>query len=441
MLAGRIQRKKVKIHILGICGTFMGGLARILLQEGYEVTGSDKAFYPPMSEQLGELGIEIFEGYQGNLPQADQYVIGNALSRGNPWVEEILQNGLSYSSGPEILGSILKKRKVIAVAGTHGKTTTSYMIKHILSFCGIPVDYLIGGISRSSGFSADNQNSEIFVIEADEYDSAFFDKRSKFLHYHPDIFVINNIEFDHADIFNSIDDIKRQFHHAIRTIPSNGFILFPNDDSTIKQVLELGIWSEKIAINCSDTLFLSSKKSIQSVASEEFDTKELPFVGKHNLFNAMMAMQATKLVGVSYKASYEALKQFGGVKRRLEIVYTSPAHIIYDDFAHHPTAIMATTQALLEKHEGKRIGAIIELASNTMASGYHDQELLEAPKGLSKVIWVDQKAVLKVNNSFKSLDLAVAELKKSFKDLDILVIMTNKNSKVIKDCLIEAMHA
>ena len=431
----------MKIHILGICGTFMGGLARILIQEGHTITGSDKAFYPPMSDQLQELKIEVFEGYEGDLPAADLYVIGNALSRGNPWVEEILRNHYPYTSGPEILGSILKKRRVIAVAGTHGKTSTSYMIKHILSFNKMPVDYLIGGISSSSGYSADNQNAEIFVIEADEYDSAFFDKRSKFVHYHPDIFVINNIEFDHADIFDSIDDIKKQFHHAVRIVPSNGFIVYQKEDLNIKDLLELGSWSNTVPVNDPSSIDLSSDEAFITIQEEEFATSEFPFVGRHNFLNAMMAMQAAKLVGVSYQQSFEALKQFGGVKRRLEIVHKSPTHIIYDDFAHHPTAIRATTQALLKKHHNKKIGAIIELASNTMSSGYHDQNLLDAPVGLHEIFWIDPNNVLETEKAFPTIEIATKELKKIIMALDIVVIMTNKNSKLIKDSLLEAFDA
>lgn len=431
----------MKIHILGICGTFMGGLARILLQEGHEVTGSDKAFYPPMSDQLIELGIQVFEGYKGALPPADLYVIGNALSRGNPWVEEILNNNKNYTSGPEALGRILKQRKVIAVAGTHGKTTTSYMIKHILSFNDLSVDYLIGGVNNSGEFSASNQNAEIFVIEADEYDSAFFDKRSKFVHYYPDIFVINNIEFDHADIFNSIDEIKRQFHHAVRTIPNNGFIIYQKDDLHTNQLLELGTWSNTIAVNDAKSLALSDDEQFIITEEQNFSTMELPFLGRHNYLNAMMAMQATKIIGVSYQQSFEALKQFRGVKRRLEIVYQSSSHIIYDDFAHHPTAIRATTAAVTKKHPNKKIGAIIELASNTMSSGFHNETLLKAPIGMTHIVWVDPRGVLKNENTFSSIEMATQELKKIIMELDIVLIMTNKNSAIIKDSLMEAFNA
>ena len=431
----------MKIHILGICGTFMGGLARILLQEGHEVTGSDKAFCPPMSDQLIELGIQIFEGYKGDLPPADLYVIGNALSRGNPWVEEILSNHKNYTSGPEALGKILKQRKVIAVAGTHGKTTTSYMIKHILSLNDLSVDYLIGGINNSGEFSASNQNAEIFVIEADEYDSAFFDKRSKFIHYYPDIFVINNIEFDHADIFSSIDDIKRQFHHAVRTIPNNGFIVYQKDDLHTNQLLQLGTWSNTIAVNDAKSLALSDDDQFIITEEQNFSTIELPFPGRHNYLNAMMAMQAAKIIGISFQQSFEALKQFRGVKRRLEIVYQSSSHIIYDDFAHHPTAIRATTEAITKKHPNKKIGAIIELASNTMSSGFHNQTLFNAPIGMKHIVWVDPKGVLNNKNAFSSIEEATKELKKIIMELDIVLIMTNKNSVIIKDSLMEAFNA
>ena len=234
----------MRIHILGICGTFMGGLAQILKESGHVISGSDIQFYPPMSVHLDDIGIEMIKGYsEETLPKADLYVIGNALSRGNECVEYILNNNLPFKSGPEMLGEILKDRKVIAISGTHGKTTTSYMLVHIFSNHGRDIGFLVGGVSNNFTTSASLGTDEVFVIEADEYDSAFFDKRSKFIHYSPHTLVINNIEFDHADIFNDISDIKRQFHHLLKIIPSNGNVIYFKNDRNTQDVIEMGYWS------------------------------------------------------------------------------------------------------------------------------------------------------------------------------------------------------
>ena len=240
----------MRIHILGICGTFMGGLAQILKESGHVISGSDIQFYPPMSDYLKNFDIEMIEGYRvENLPDADLYIIGNALSRGNDSVEHILSNSLPFKSGPEMLGEILKEKKVLAVSGTHGKTTTSYMLTHILLKQGRDVGFLVGGISNNITGSASLGSDKTFVIEADEYDSAFFDKRSKFIHYSPSTIVINNMEFDHADIFNNLDDIKRQFHHLIKIIPSDGNIIYFGDDKNSKDLINMGVWSHEIVIN------------------------------------------------------------------------------------------------------------------------------------------------------------------------------------------------
>ena len=253
----------MRIHILGICGTFMGGLAQILKESGHEISGSDIQFYPPMSDYLDSFDIEMIKGYDINsMPNADLYVIGNALSRGNESVEHILSNSLPFKSGPEMLGEILKNKKVLAISGTHGKTTTSYMLTHIMLDQGRDVGFLVGGISNNISGSASLGSDRTFVIEADEYDSAFFDKRSKFIHYSPSTIVINNIEFDHADIFNNLDDIKRQFHHLIKIIPSNGNVVYFADDKNIRDLIDMGIWSNQIAIN-------NNAHSIEAVYSDK----------------------------------------------------------------------------------------------------------------------------------------------------------------------------
>lgn len=234
----------MKIHILGICGTFMGGLAQILVEKGHQVSGSDHQFYPPMSVQLEALGVEMIQGYDTvNLPDADLFVIGNALSRGNSSVEHILNAKLPFTSGPQMLGEMIKDKTVIAVAGTHGKTSTAFMLCEIFQHQDMDIGYLVGGVSQSLELSARLGSTNLFVIEADEYDSAFFDKRSKFIHYHPDTFIINNIEFDHADIFSDLSDILKQFHHAVRTVPGEGNILIHADGDNISELLEMGCWS------------------------------------------------------------------------------------------------------------------------------------------------------------------------------------------------------
>ena len=312
----------MKIHILGICGTFMGGLAQILVEKGYTVSGSDKQFYQPMSDQLNSLGVEMIEGYEeSNLPSVDLYVIGNALSRGNPSVEYILNEKLEYTSGPKMLGEMINDRTVIAVSGTHGKTSTSFLLCEIFQAQGIDVGFLVGGVSESFKNSARLGTSEFFIIEADEYDSAFFDKRSKFIHYHPDTFIINNIEFDHADIFNDLSDIFRQFHHAVRTVPQNGHILFHKGDSNILELLDMGCWSNIHQLGSVDNIQLSMDSRSIIFESQEFNTSKLPMHGQHNLNNAVMAIYAAYLHGIHPKQSFAALQNSKGVKRRFETIF------------------------------------------------------------------------------------------------------------------------
>ena len=341
----------MRIHILGICGTFMGGLAQILKESGHEISGSDIQFYPPMSDYLDSFDIEMIKGYDiKSMPDADLYVIGNALSRGNESVEHILSNSLPFKSGPEMLGEILKNKKVLAISGTHGKTTTSYMLTHIMLDQGRDVGFLVGGISNNISGSASLGSDRTFVIEADEYDSAFFDKRSKFIHYSPSTIVINNIEFDHADIFNNLDDIKRQFHHLIKIIPSNGNVVYFADDKNIKDLIDMGIWSNQIAIN-------NNAHSIEAVYSDKtlkyeesiYSLNELPLIGEHNFKNYISAILAARTDGIQIQDSIKSLASFDGVKRRLEYKGSFDGIEIYDDFAHHPTAIEFSANALVTK--------------------------------------------------------------------------------------------
>ena len=425
----------MKIHILGICGTFMGGLARILIESGHKVSGSDNNFYPPMSDQLRELDIELTKGFEpSSMPEADLYVIGNALSRGNQCVEEILNKNLPYKSGPEMLGEIIKNRFVIAVSGTHGKTTTSFMIAKIFQSMGKDIGYLIGGISPDFSFSAKIGSDEIFVIEADEYDSAFFDKRSKFIHYSPNILLINNIEFDHADIFNDLDAIKKQFHHLLKIMPSSGKVIFFNHDKNALDVINKGCWSNSIEINGNSSIASYDFSS----ATIAFDGKsscmnDLPFYGSHNNLNAVGAIISTSLCGINLNDALNGLKDFSGVLRRLEHKGTFKGITILDDFAHHPTAIKSTIEAVKEKYNGKKVLNIIELGSNTMSGGFHGDELYSIDNLESEILWLDHKSILQNNkgNICNSYDNLIKSISEIYLDFDIILIMTNKNSKNI----------
>ena len=413
----------------------MGGLARILIESGHEVSGSDNNFYPPMSDQLRELDIELTKGFEpSSMPEADLYVIGNALSRGNHCVEEILNKNLPYKSGPEMLGEIIKNRFVIAVSGTHGKTTTSFMIAKIFQSMGKDIGYLIGGISPDFSFSAKIGSDEIFVIEADEYDSAFFDKRSKFIHYSPNILLINNIEFDHADIFNDLDAIKKQFHHLLKIMPSSGKVIFFNHDKNALDVINEGCWSNSIEINGNSSIASYDFSS----ATIAFDGKslcinDLPFYGSHNNLNAVGAIISTSLCGINLNDALNGLKDFSGVLRRLEHKGTFKGITILDDFAHHPTAIKSTIEAVKEKYNGKKVLNIIELGSNTMSGGFHGDELYSIDNLESQILWLDHKSILQNNkgNICNSYDNLIKSISEIYSDFDIILIMTNKNSKNI----------
>ena len=433
---------KMKIHILGICGTFMGGLAQILVEKGHMVSGSDKEFYPPMSDQLDSLGVSMIEGYEeSNLPVADLYVIGNALSRGNPSVEYILNQKLVYTSGPKMLGEIIQDKTVIAVAGTHGKTSTSFLICEIFKAKGIDVGFLVGGVSDAFKNSARLGSSEFFVIEADEYDSAFFDKRSKFIHYHPDALIINNIEFDHADIFEDLSDILKQFHHAVRTIPENGHILYHGCDKNILELLDMGCWSYSHQIGTKESIMLSLEEGVIKFDSEKYNIDDLPMHGQHNLNNALMAMYTTFLYGIHPTESFEALKESKGVKRRFEIVFQDNNKLVIDDFAHHPTAILHTVKATVSHFPSKRIFGIVELASNTMSKGYHGEKLYKTTSDLKKAYWLNLSGKKNQKFEYDSLNLLLDDLKKEINNFDVILIMSNKNSKKISEPIIDLIKS
>jgi UDP-N-acetylmuramate: L-alanyl-gamma-D-glutamyl-meso-diaminopimelate ligase len=384
------------IHILGIAGTFMGSLALIAKQLGHTVTGQDQGVYPPMSVQLDEQNIHYTQDYDvTSMPKADRYIIGNALSRGNVCIEEILTKQYSYTSGAQWLSeNVLRDKWVLAVSGTHGKTTTASMLTWILEYAGYNPSFLIGGVTEDFGVSSRLTTSNFFVIEADEYDTAFFDKRSKFIHYHPNTLVINNLEFDHADIFDSIKDIQKQFHHLIRTVPSDGLIIYPENNPFIHEVLEQGIWSETETLT-NQQLHTTELGSSFDVLGHKIDWHLL---GKHNMQNGLNAIYAAHHIGVPFNIACEALNSFKGVKRRLEVKHHTESITLYDDFAHHPTAIQTTLQGLRAKVADEKIIAILELRSNTMKSGIHQQTLVDALKE------ADQILILRPDNPHWDID-------------------------------------
>lgn len=375
------------IHILGICGTFMGGIAAIAKQLGHRVSGCDANVYPPMSTQLEALGIELKQGYITDhlKDEPDLVIVGNAMSRGNPMVEYVLDRNIAYTSGPQwLLENVLKDRWVLAVSGTHGKTTTSSMLTWILEYAKMSPGYLIGGVPQNFESSARLGESPFFVIEADEYDTAFFDKRSKFVHYRPRTLVINNLEFDHADIFNNLGDIQKQFHHLIRMVPSNGLVLYPEGEQAITDTVAQGCWTsiEKSVNNNNRTqgwfaekIEADGSEFIVSFKGETQGTVKWGLIGDFNIDNGLMAIAAARNAGVPTKIAIEALAEFINTKRRLELRGTVNNIRVYDDFAHHPTAINKTLTGV-RAHVGKsRVIAILEPRSNTMKSGVHKDTL------------------------------------------------------------------
>ena len=418
----------------------MAGLAQILKESGHEVSGSDNQFYPPMSEYIKKMGIETQTGYSKNsLPNADLYVIGNALSRGNEYVEEIIERKLPFVSGPEMLGRELKNRDVFAISGTHGKTTTSYMLTHIFRNQEKDVGYLIGGISEQFQDSAKLGTDKIFVIEADEYDSAFFDKRSKFIHYSPLNLIINNIEFDHADIFNNIDDIKKQFHHLLKIIPKSGNLIYFKEDKNSSDVIKSGLWCNEIAIGSNEIEIDLNQKNL-IVDGDKYSLKNLPLSGEHNFKNYVCAILAARKGGISIEKSIDSLKKFKGVKRRMDLVADLSNVKVYDDFAHHPTAIKMSTESIRERHPNKKILGIVELGSNTMSSGYHNDNLIESFKALDETLLLDRNAAYNYSNGFNSEKEIIECIKTKLIKYDIILIMTNKDSQKFIKPIIENLE-
>lgn len=432
------------IHILGICGTFMGGIASLAATKGYRVSGQDQHVYPPMSKQLECLNIHLEEGYHASFLQQhkpDRVIIGNALARGVPAVEYVLNEGLTYQSGPQWLAeNLLQDRWVIAVAGTHGKTTTSSMIAWILSYAGLNPGFLIGGIPENFGVSAKWGQDPFFVVEADEYDSAFFDKRSKFVHYRPKTCVLNNLEFDHADIFQNINEIKKQFHHLIRTIPGIGTLIVPKMDPNLQDVLAMGYWSNVIFFGPGGILRAHINSPDASVFDIYFHDKMVgtlawQLIGEHNVHNALAAIGAAYHVGILPQVAIEALSQFKSVKRRMEIRGVIDDITVYDDFAHHPTAIRTSVAGLRAKIGKKRLIAIVDIRSNTMCMGTHQSELANALEEAdevfvyqsSKVKWdvTATLACLKKVRIYLDVSELLKELLSQLRPHDEVLIMSN----------------
>jgi len=387
------------IHILGICGTFMGGIALIARALGHRVSGSDANVYPPMSTQLEAAGISLMEGYEAAHldPPPDRVVVGNAMSRGNPAVEYMLERGLPYTSGPAWLAEhVLQDRWVLAVAGTHGKTTTSSMLAWILEHAGLNPGFLIGGVPENFGLSARAGESPFFVVEADEYDTAFFDKRSKFVHYHPRTLVMNNLEFDHADIFEDLEAIQRQFHHLVRTVPGNGLIISPLNDGNLHDVLDMGVWTpvEHFEPSVEASWHVRQAEPDGSAfdvicEGDPVGRVEWQLTGRHNVSNALAALAAARHAGVPPAVGIEALRSYRNVKRRMELRGEVRGVRVYDDFAHHPTAIETTLDGLRNQVGEQRILAVLEPRSNTMRMGIHADALAGSLAAADRV-WVFQ---------------------------------------------------
>jgi UDP-N-acetylmuramate:L-alanyl-gamma-D-glutamyl-meso-diaminopimelate ligase len=457
----------MRVHILGICGTFMGSLAVLAKELGYQVSGSDQNVYPPMSTQLEKVGITLSQGYDPTHIEAakpDLVVIGNTCSRGNPSVEYVLEKGLPFTSGPAWLADhVLRDRWVLAVAGTHGKTTTTSMLSWILDYAGYSPGYLIGGVPKNFDVSARLGGSDFFVIEADEYDSAFFDKRSKFIHYLPRTVIMGNLEFDHADIFRSLEDIQLQFHHLTKTIPRNGRIIAPAFDANLDAVFERGVWSEieRFGNEGDERASWQVRKLVDDGSALELSHGEESaklhwrLVGEHNAYNALAAAAAAHHVGVPLHQSVEALSCFEGVKRRLELLGEPDGVRLYDDFAHHPTAIATTLSGLranMEKErQSGRLIAVIEARSNTMKMGYH-QSTLAASLGAADVVLWYRSAVTKLDldaiakeapcefHALDSTDAILGWLLREVQSGDHVVIMSNGGFEGLHQRLIKALQ-
>ncbi|MDD3352202.1 UDP-N-acetylmuramate:L-alanyl-gamma-D-glutamyl-meso-diaminopimelate ligase [Zoogloea sp.] len=446
------------IHILGICGTFMGGVALLARAAGHKVTGCDANVYPPMSTQLEEQGIGLVEGYGveqlGLAP--DVFVVGNAISRGNPLLEAILDKGLPYVSGPQWLAEhVLQGRWVLGVAGTHGKTTTTSLLAWILEDAGLNPGFLVGGVPKNFGLSARLTESPFFVIEADEYDTAFCDKRSKFVHYRPRTVILNNLEFDHADIFGDLAAIETQFHHLVRTIPLSGRIVANAAEESLARVIQRGCWSELEWFNDAAGWSVAEGCFEDEVVirhlGKELGRRRLPLSGSHNRANALAALAAARHVGVTPEVALDALSRFEGVKRRLELRGTVRGVAVYDDFAHHPTAITLTVEGLRRQVGAARILAVLEPRSNTMKLGVMKEQLPASLAQADKVFcyaanlgWDARSALAPIaGKAVVEDDLAalVAAIVAEARAGDQVLVMSNGGFGGIHDKLLTALAA
>ena len=441
----------MKIYIIGICGTFMGGLARLARDLEIEVSGSDANTYPPMSTQLQSLGIDLYEGYKAENVDldADIVLIGNTISRGNPELEFVLERGLAYTSGAQWLAeNVLRGRWVLAVAGTHGKTTTSSILAWILEDNQLAPGYLIGGVPENFGESARLGNTPFFVIEADEYDTAFCDKRSKFVHYRPRTLVLNNLEFDHADIFTDLAAIQTQFHHLLKTIPEQGLIIHNQQSPALDEVLEQGVWSQTSDFsniepnNISHSTDWQAAKTSRDASSFEIihNKNRYPvswqLIGDHNMNNALAAVAAAHHVGITVEHASQSLLSFKSVKRRLEKIYDENTVRVFDDFAHHPTAITETVNALRNKVGEQTIIAVLEPRSNTMKRGVHKHLLAQALQSANKSLIFADDNVLWSISELESDKISAFDSTKEL--LDKLLEIINEHKTAINSAAIQS---
>jgi len=452
------------LHILGICGTFMGSLALLARDLGHKVTGSDANVYPPMSTQLENAGITLMQGYDRShlQPHPDLVIVGNAMKRGIDAVEYMLNEGLAYTSGPQFLADhVLQGKHVLGVAGTHGKTTTTTMLAWVLDQAGLNPGFLIGGVPLGFSESARLGGGKYFCVEADEYDSAFFDKRSKFVHYHPKTAILNNLEFDHADIFDDLAAIQKQFHHLVRTIPSEGCIIAPITETNIDEVLQMGCWTPVVrtsldANNNAEVYAeqLSTDGSHFKVLQHGVVKGEVKWnmTGQHSVANALATIAAAEHVGVSIETACEALSNFGGVKRRMELLDTVNGIEIYDDFAHHPTAIDTTLEGARKRLGERKLWAIIEPRSNTMRMGSHKDGLAHSARLADEVMWYQpegldwdlQPVIDAATNKAvvaRTLDDIISTVVTQAGEGDAVVIMSNGGFGGLHQKLIAALKA
>ena len=431
------------VYIGGICGAFMTGVARIAQQSGYRVGGCDTGCYPPMSDQLANAGITFDKEYQLPKEEWQSYIVGNALSRGNPLVESLLEKRLPYCSGPQWLyQEVLHKRKTLCVAGTHGKTTTSSILAWILQYADIESGFLIGGTPANFNVSSRLGDSDFFVIEGDEYDTAFFDKRSKFIHYHPHIAILNNLEFDHADIFPDLEAIKTQFHHLVRIVPRNGLLVVRSDDEALQSVLKMGYWCGVQTFGFYDE---STDWQVRPLSNGMFEilrankllgVAQWDMLGEHNMLNALSAIAVAINIGIPPKTAIQSLTEFKGVSRRLQVAGCYRDIVVYDDFAHHPTEIRASIEAL-KKHHKNRVIAVIEPRSNSMTAGCHNDALVSAVAHADQVFFyepqtltwsIDELFAENRNNIagvYRDTEQLVQAIHKSLQPNDAVLVMSN----------------